>query len=49
MQNEKEEQMEATLKVNGQYVYIVHETPEYYLVSINADGSRAFKADKPKL
>jgi hypothetical protein len=46
---ETQPRMEVVAKVNnGQSVYIVHETPEYYLVSLNADGSKRFKADKPR-
>lgn len=42
------EEVEATLRVNGQMVYLIYETPDYYLVSLNADGTRKFKADKVK-
>jgi hypothetical protein len=45
----KAEEVEATLKVKGQMVYVVHETTDYYLVSLHADGTRAFKADKVKI
>jgi hypothetical protein len=46
---ENQFKMEVIAKVNnGQHVYIVHETPDYYLVSLNADGSGKFKADKPR-
>jgi hypothetical protein len=45
---ENNQEVEATLRVNGQMVYLVHETPDYYLVSINADGTGVFKADKVK-
>lgn len=45
----KEEDMNAMLSVNGQMVYVLHETTDYYLVSLNADGTRKFKADKIKI
>lgn len=46
---ENQFKMEVIAKVNnGQHVYIVHETPDYYLVSLNADGTKKFKADKPR-
>ena len=42
------EVMNAKVSVNGQSVYVVHETEDYYLVSLYADGTRKFKADKQK-
>lgn len=44
--NEKE--MDAKLSVNGQMVYVFYETVSYWLVSLNADGTCKFKADKMK-
>lgn len=44
----KQEDMKAQVSVNGQMVYVFHETPDYYLVSLHADGTRKFKADKMK-
>jgi len=44
-----DENMNVSLRVNGQNVYVFHETPEYYLVSLYADGTKKFKADKTKL
>lgn len=48
MQENKKE-MEAKVSINGQMVYVVYETPEYYLVSLYSDGSKRFKADKMKV
>jgi hypothetical protein len=46
---ESQFKMEVIAKVNnGQHVYIVYETTDYYLVSLNADGTKRFKADKPR-
>jgi hypothetical protein len=42
------EEMEAKLSVNGQMVYVFYETIHYWLVSLNADGTCKFKADKMK-
>ena len=46
LENKKE--MEVKVSINGQMVYVVHETPGYYLVSLYPDGSKRFKADKMK-
>jgi hypothetical protein len=43
---EKVKVMEAKVSVKGQMVYVIHETADYYLVSLNADGTKKFKADK---
>ena len=43
-----ENEMNVQVSINGQMVYIVYETISYYLVSIYADGSSKFKADKVK-
>ena len=44
----RNEDMNAMVSVNGQMVYVFHEAENYYLVSLNADGTRMFKADKMK-
>jgi hypothetical protein len=44
----KNEEMEAKVSVNGQMVYVFYVTPSYYLVSLHADGTRRFKAEKMK-
>ena len=41
--------MNAMITVKGQMVHVFHETQDYYLVSLNADGTKKFKADKVKL
>jgi hypothetical protein len=42
----KDKEMDAMVSVNGQMVYVFFEASDYYLVSLNADGTRKFKADK---
>jgi hypothetical protein len=42
----KNEEMDAKVSVNGQMVYVFYEADDYYLVSLNADGTGRFKADK---
>lgn len=44
-----DENMNVKLSVNNQMVYVYHETPDYYLVSLYADGTQKFKADKMKV
>ena len=44
----KKKEVETTIRVNNQYVYMQFETPDYYLVSLNSDGTGKFKVDKPK-
>jgi hypothetical protein len=43
------ESMNVKLSVNDQMVYVFYEAPDYYLVSLFADGTKKFKADKMKL
>lgn len=40
--------MDAKVSVNDQMVYVYYETEDYYLVSLNSDGTGKFKADKIK-
>jgi hypothetical protein len=44
----KDKEMDAKVSVNGQMVYVFYEADDYYLVSLNADGTHKFKADKMK-
>ena len=40
------QEMKVKISVNNQLVYIMHETEDYYIVSLYSDGTCKFKADK---
>lgn len=48
MSDNKSDVMNAMLTVKGQMVHVFYECADYYLVSLNADGTKKFKADKVK-